>query len=208
METQEIAFAPNPKMPRFYRECVVTEKIDGTSGCVIVQPDGRVLAGSRNRLLTLEQDNFGFCAWVKAHEDELRGLGVGLHRGEWWGSGIQRNYGLLSGERRFSLFNTGRWNEALWDKGEAARAATVNQPPARPFAAPPACCHVVPVLWNGIIRTSIVNFVLERLVVTGSQAQPGFDSPEGVVIFHVAGGHNYKVTISHDNERKTQCLLT
>ena len=53
-------------------------------------------------------------------------LGVGQHFGEWWGFGIQRGYGLH--ERRFSLFNTGRWSDP---------------------AVRPACCGVVPVLADG-----------------------------------------------------------
>ncbi len=29
--------------------------------------------------------------------------------GEWWGSGVQRGYGLQKGDKRFSLFNVSRW---------------------------------------------------------------------------------------------------
>ena len=59
------------KIPRLKRGCVITEKIDGTNGQLLIQPfsteqtplatfDGMALyAGSRNRWLTLESDNFG-----------------------------------------------------------------------------------------------------------------------------------------------------
>ena len=94
-------FRPFPKIPRFDREVIITEKIDGTNASVHVTDDGHVFAGSRNRWLTWDQDNFGFARWVKEHEDELRtGLGPGTHFGEWWGLGIQRGYDLH--ERRFS----------------------------------------------------------------------------------------------------------
>ena len=86
-------FEAFPSIPRLKRNCVISEKIDGSDAQVYVGEDGLVLAGSRNRWLTVESDNFGFAAWVKAHEDELRtGLGPGRHFGEWWGAGIQRPY--------------------------------------------------------------------------------------------------------------------
>ncbi|HLE80817.1 MAG TPA: RNA ligase family protein, partial [Dehalococcoidia bacterium] len=94
------------KIYRLSRDCIITEKIDGTNAQVVVLEDGRVLAGSRNRWITPEADNFGFARWVKEHEEELRSLGPGRHYGEWWGSGIQRGYGLK--EKRFSLFNVSR----------------------------------------------------------------------------------------------------
>src|SRR4051812_4307796 len=103
-------FQAFPSIARLFRECVVTEKIDGTNGVVHVSDDGlTVTAGSRSRWITPEADNFGFARWVAEHAEELRALGPGFHFGEWWGSGIQRRYGL--DEKRFSLFNVGRWGE-------------------------------------------------------------------------------------------------
>jgi hypothetical protein len=210
---EKIEFQPNPKMPRLFRDVICSEKIDGTSSCVIVQPDGTVQAGSKNRLLTLEQDNFGFCAFVKAHEDELRGLGVGLHRGEFWGSGINRGYGCKNGERHFSLFNVSRFNRQVWEENEAARVAREaemakrrSQPMVIPgpclFTPPPACCEVVPVLSRGIFSTTCVNDCLDRLKRQGSVAMPGYDNPEGLVLFMESSGHLYKVTLENDGKAK------
>lgn len=93
-----------PKIPRWGNtEYTFTEKIDGTNACVIVTDDGQVLAQSRTRIITLENDNFGFAKWVYENKEELKSLGVGYHFGEWWGQGIQRRYNL--DEKRFSLFN-------------------------------------------------------------------------------------------------------
>ena len=160
-------------IPRLKRSCVISEKIDGTNAQVFVADDGVVLAGSRTRWITPEADNFGFAAWVKAHEDELRGLGPGRHFGEWWGAGIQRRYGLT--EKRFSLFNSGRWSSE------------------RPF-----CCHVVPVLYAGEFTTAAVDETLAKLAMEGSIAAPGFMKPEGVVVFVPAAKHLYKVTLDGD----------
>ena len=100
-------FTEFPKMARLSREVIVTEKIDGTNAQVCIGEDGSMLAGSRTRWITPQDDNHGFAAWVEAHREELLTLGPGRHFGEWWGSGIQRGYGLK--EKRFSLFNARRW---------------------------------------------------------------------------------------------------
>lgn len=95
-----------PKIPRWQNESyVITEKIDGTNGCIIITEYGDIFAQSRTRILdeTSDGDNYGFCKWVLGNKDDLLSLGEGYHYGEWWGCGIQRNYGLT--ERRFSLFN-------------------------------------------------------------------------------------------------------
>lgn len=176
METPE--FIAYPKMPRLSRECVITEKIDGTNACVLVTADGTVIAGKRTSWITPERDNFGFAAWVRDHADELRELGPGRHFGEWWGSGIQRRYGLS--EKRFSLFRVDKWSESR-----------------------PACCHVVPVLWRGIFSTEIVKQCLLELSVEGSRAAPGFMNPEGVVVFHTAAGIGFKKTIEGDEVPKS-----
>jgi len=171
-------FVPFPKIARLNRECFVTEKIDGTNGVVLVREDGTVLAGSRSRWITPEDDNFGFAQWVREHEDELRdGLGVGAHHGEWWGQGIQRKYG--QDRKRFSLFNVAKWTDSR-----------------------PECCDVVPTLHRGPFTTYYINDALMRLRTNGSVAAPGFMKPEGVVVYHVAARLYLKATIEKDEEHK------
>lgn len=101
-----VEFREWPKIPRWSNEnYVITEKIDGTNGCIIVTDYGDIFAQSRSRILDESSvgDNFGFCKWVHGNKDELLKLGTGYHYGEWWGYGIQRGYGLA--DRKFSLFN-------------------------------------------------------------------------------------------------------
>jgi hypothetical protein len=95
-----------PKIPRWENETyIITEKIDGSNGCIVISENGDIFAQSRTRLLSESSsgDNYGFCKWVNGNKNALLSLGVGYHFGEWWGKGINRNYGLK--ERRFSLFN-------------------------------------------------------------------------------------------------------
>ena len=168
------------KIPRLSRDIVITEKIDGTNGVIGIGEAGEFFVGSRSRWLSPETgDNHGFLLWAFAHKEELLGLGSGYHFGEWWGLGIQRGYNLK--EKRFSLFNVHRWSD------EAVR---------------PACCSVVPVLYRGEFHTSKVYEAILELKENGSKASPGYDKPEGVVIFHTASNYLFKKTILGDEYHK------
>lgn len=184
-------FVPFPKVPRYFRDVVITEKLDGTNACVYVcpwedpLPAGftrvdlwAVRAASRTRWIAPGDDNFGFAAWVKENAEDLVHLGPGYHFGEWWGRGIQRNYGLT--ERRFSLFNTRRWADD----------------PLRP-----KCCHVVPTLFNGMLFSGAVEDAFDYLMTHGSQAAPGFMKPEGVMVYHIAANQYFKFTGDGDGHK-------
>lgn len=191
MNTPE--FKEFPKIARLSREIVITEKLDGTNGCVHIykEVDGAgyecerysIIAGSRSRWISPEDDNYGFAKWVRANQEELiAGLGEGTHFGEWWGSGIQRGYGLTGGDKRFSLFNTHRWSDMA--------------------GARPQCCGVVPVLWNGIFDGDQIDNAITSLRMVGSFAAPGFMKPEGIVIYHSGNNALFKKTIEKDEEWK------
>lgn len=183
--TTQREFVPFPKIARLHRDMVVTEKIDGTNAAVVVTEDGEVYAQSRKRVITPEQDNFGFARWVAEHTDELRELGRGHHFGEWWGQGIQRGYGL--DEKRFSLFNVARWGEPYAD-AEMPR---------------PACCHVVPEIVRYTFDEGWIARALELLRERGSYAAPGFMDPEGIVVYHTASHQLFKVTLDNDGQPKS-----
>ncbi len=196
-------------MGRLTRECVITEKIDGTNAQVQIVPRTEVFsehepfiiadggenimfAGSRTRYVTPANDNMGFAAWVYANSLDLWALGPGRHYGEWWGGKIQRGYGLT--EKRFSLFNTSRW---------VSRHVPVTQEiPDQQWA--PSCCHVVPTLYRGLFGERAVDNMLERLHYEGSVAAPGFKPAEGIVIFHTATGVMFKKTLDNDAKPKGQ----
>ena len=208
-------FRPFPSIPRLSRQCVITEKLDGTNASVhwvalegfdsdapkTVLPAGdpdsfllyRMLVGSKNRLITPDDDNFGFAKWAYANVEELAKLGPGSHYGEWWGQGIQRNYGLK--EKRFSLFNTKRWRDPLFDYvGLPNMEAKVQDAPA--------CCSVVPILRVMNFCTNGVLSAMMDLAETGSRAAPGFHKPEGVVVYHTAVNWCFKKTFENDEEGK------
>ena len=186
------------KIARLSRDMILTEKIDGSNAQVYIGEDGDLLVGSRKRWITPEHDNHSFAAWCLEHKDELLALGPGRHFGEWWGMGINRNYCL--DERRFSLFNTIRW--CLHDE-EPQRIVTGDPRLEKYQERLPACCGLVPVLYRGTFSTPIAACVLDDLERNGSSAAPGFMSPEGIVVYHVAGNVMFKRTLGSDGAKGT-----
>jgi hypothetical protein len=187
------------KIPRLNKEVVITEKLDGTNAQINIvhvhQADqGTVdaaaahpttlgfwgngsdiqvmMAGSRNRYLTLDDDNFGFAHWVEENAVELFKFGPGRHFGEWWGQGIQRTYGLE--EKRFSMFNP-RWA----DQG-------------------PDCVSTVPVLLTSGDISSAAAYGMSKLATEGSHAAPGFMNPEGIIVYHSGSRQLFKQTFEYD----------
>ncbi len=186
----KLEFQPFPKMPRLSREVFVTEKIDGTNAQVFITEDGLIFAGSRNRWLTPEKDNYGFCQWVNQNKEELLKLGPGRHFGEWWGLGIQRGYGLS--ERCFSLFNVSRWLPLEF-------GGVFDSKLAQPG---PNCCRVVPTIWRGEFDLFDFEMFKHMMESHGSFAAPGFRAPEGIVIYHTAAGIYFKKTLMDDEKPK------
>lgn len=166
------------KIARWSRNITITEKIDGTNASIFIGDDGSFLTGSRNRWITPQDDNYGFSKWAHEHKEELLTLGEGHHFGEWWGCGIQRKYDQET--KRFSLFNTSKWSVVR-----------------------PACCDVVPVLYNGILNESAVGDAIHQLREFGSVAAPQFMKPEGIVIWHEAARQYFKKTLYKDEVPKS-----
>jgi hypothetical protein len=175
-------FKAFPKVPRLFRDMIVTEKLDGTNACVIVDTSGAVYAQSRKRLITPEQDNYGFAAWVADNADKLReGLGEGYHYGEWWGQGIQRGYEL--DHKRFSLFNVDRYTD------EQLELLPDN-------------VGLVPVIVRQTFDIAQVQMALNQLATQGSYATPEYyDNPEGVVVYHTASRQVFKATLDSDGPK-------
>ena len=91
------------------------------------------------------------------------------------------NYGLK--EKRWSLLNTSKWTDSR-----------------------PKCCHVVPILYKGMMSEEMILDRLDMLHTLGSFAAPGFMKPEGIVIFHVQGNLFFKKTLEHDDVPKSMIV--
>lgn len=172
------AHANTPVLPDCAKFTLDPSDDDGTG-----LPDNEYLvyAQSRNRIITPKQDNRGFAGWVWENAVSLMAdLGEGLHFGEYWGSGINRGYGL--DYKMFSLFNVKRWETVLF------RTPRLGS---------------VPVLARGEFCGSLVTGALDALRRFGSVAAPGYKRPEGVVVYHTAGNLLFKATIEDDELPKS-----
>lgn len=197
-----VEFKDFQKIARYSREVIVTEKIDGTNAQIfiankdslpasdyndpiIASKDNLIMcAGSRNRFISIEHDNYGFAKWVNENADELFHLGPGRHFGEWWGSGIQRKYDQT--EKHWSLFNVHKYLD--------------NYDNEKPTC--PKCCRVVPILWRGNFDDFNAREIMDKLQFDGSSAAPFYMKPEGIVIFHSASGSLFKKTFENDSTGK------
>jgi hypothetical protein len=213
----DIIFKAWPKTPRLMKPMVVTEKIDGTNGAVIVrkQPEGKAydgryehLAGyrdgeayfvgaqSRNRLLPMGPLGMDDHDWQKR---DNAGFGGWVKENAWALAqtlGEGHHYGEWYGHkiaRKYGM--TGR-RFALFNVN---RYAYINDPTIDSVPA----LETVPVLYEGEFSTSAVVQVYNELMRTGSQAVPGFMNPEGVIVFHSASGQVYKY-LGEDDLHKWQ----
>lgn len=184
------------KIPRLSKGWSVSEKLDGTNaqiyivryeeiefnpdvtdeerGCITMVGDLALVAGSRNRLISREKDNFGFAAWVQQNAEDLARLGPGRHFGEWVGPGIQKNP-LDLPEKALYLFNP-RWI----DQG-------------------PECVLVVPQL--GTMQTEDLEGTFHHLGEEGTfvgEAGPEAKRPEGIIALHLGSNQLYKRTFEND----------
>jgi hypothetical protein len=178
------------KIPRLSRNIIISEKIDGTNGLIYIDENLNVFPGSRKQWLTIKTDNHGFAAWIEVNKEELKKLGTGYHYGEFWGKGINRGYNIQ--EKRFSLFNVKRW---VKDK---------NIPLKEKQLYCPDCCHIVPILYEGIFSEMEIQACLNNLEDYGSKVSPGFMNPEGIIIYHIAGNLYFKKTIKNDEKGKDE----
>ncbi len=64
------------------------------------------------------------------------------------------------------------------------------------------CCHLVPILYAGLIGGNAIDGCLYKLRTEGSLAAPGYMNPEGIVIYHTHSRHLYKVTLETDEKPK------
>lgn len=159
--TTTIEFKAWPKIPRGGHENVtITEKIDGTNACIIIQNNQIVGIQSRNRFIVEGDDNYGFAKWVGENTEALLSLGDGYHYGEWAGEGIQKNPHNLKG-KHFFLFDVARWN--------------------RENPNLPNCCDVVPTLYSGKITNDTISREMEYLK---NYAQDNYYTPEGIIVWY------------------------
>lgn len=166
-----VEFKAWPKTPRPKgNRIVITEKLDGTNGCLVVQGGKLVAVQSRNRFVRVGDDNFGFAHWAYSNAEDILKLGDGYHYGEWVGPGIQKNPHNLA-EKAFYLFNTFRPADTL-----------------------PDCLNNVPVLYEGAYDENEINRVYTELWASAEKADY---TPEGIIVLNLLTGQRVKHTYAN-----------
>ena len=143
----------------------ITEKLDGTNACIIIKEGKIIGVQSRTRLITPEDDNYGFAKWVYTNQEQLELLGDGYHYGEWYGEGIQKNHHKKD-SKYLALFNTFRFHE----KNPLPKGVNIE---------------IVPILFIGALE----NVNIDDIMVNLTQASHIEEYiAEGVIIYY----HNTK----------------
>lgn len=173
MKQYESNFVEFNKIENFDKlTMVITQKIHGTCAQILIKKTdlGEFIfkVGSKNRWLSEENDNYGFCAWCNKNKEILiEFLGEGRHYGEWCGPGINSGEGLK--ERTLVLF-------AWYNNTKEIPLPNIK---------------FVPVLqertYFSVLKISDVMYDLKE---NGSRLVEGYMNPEGVVID--IGGLKYK----------------
>lgn len=192
-------FHPFPKIPRWNREVVITEKIDGTNASIIIKKEAAteavpfehwtIQAAARNGIISQQRDNHGFAKWVSENAAELIAqLGEGHHFGEWMGQGINRNYGLK--QKHFVLFNI---------KKHAHLSCFIDE-------SNPQLLYRIPAMYTTLANDvgAVTQIALNELKTNGSKLVPSYMNPEGVVLYHSTANKLFKVTLENDEQAKGQ----
>lgn len=194
-----VGFIKWPSTPRWHKGLTITEKIDGTNACIRIL-DGTVSAQSRKRLISPGDDNFGFAKWVHDNAGALTDvLGYGVHFGEWFGEGIQKNPLGIEG-KRFALFSPWKFNES--QKEVIQNSGLVE---------------FVPVLFEGQADYLTIPHVMQELELYGSKVEGAklvsqgyahdpdtYAAAEGVIVWHRETQQKYKILLENDSIHKGQ----
>lgn len=183
-----------------YAPVTILERVDGVTAQIDVTPNAIYPVVNNRIIVPGAGDVFGIAAWLGEHLQELREvLGVGTHTGEWYGAGINRNYGL--DHRRFALYNVERWCRHEEDVTEDMRIDREYGKKAG-YIAPETCGGTLDVVaeiplypQEGSITVKDVPRALYLLSRDGSYQVPGFMQPEGVLVYHKKAGMYFKGSV-------------
>lgn len=224
-----IEFESFGKIPRLYRDIVVTEKIDGSNGAVGIKkfPFGWHVGGidpetgidhdmPANAVMVFgpnntDYDNGGcglpdseYLVWAQSRKRVITPEADNFGFARW----VYNNRATLIDDLGPGL-HFGEW----WGNGiqrgyglpngdKRFSLFNVKRWEGRWFTTP--SLEVVPVVERGEFSTVLVKGALMKLKWNGSFAAPGYLKPEGVVIFHPASNQLFKATIDNDEEPKSK----
>lgn len=113
-ENGKVIYDPYKALPKLKFRGTV--KLHGTNSCVNFMEDGSINFQSRERVLSLQSDNAGFCLFMSNKTDTLLGLEIEICNtlsatpaqilifGEWCGGNIQRGVAISGLPKMFVIF--------------------------------------------------------------------------------------------------------
>lgn len=224
-------FKPFNKISRLKRDCVITEKIDGTNAQIFITNffkdeyieevfiDGDGLLEE----IYFSEEVKGFIDdYCIAQKNNLYMFAGSRKR---WITPENDNYGFARWVKENSddLFNLGEgqhfgewWGQgiqrgydmdkkvfSLFNTGRWINYDTpIGINDKREHC--PKCCDVVPILYKGTFNTYDAQYTLNYLSLGGSIASPGFKNPEGIVVYHAASRMLFKQAIKNDESPKSE----
>lgn len=224
----EIEFQGFPKIPRLFREVVVTEKIDGTNGAIGIKefPFGWHVGGfdtdgsdhnrpDSARLVFGGADNTEdglpdteYLVWVQSRNRVIDPKADNHGFAKY----VHQNACSLVTDLGPGLHFGEWWGSGIGRKYglDHKRFSLFNvkrwEDDEEKFITP--FLRVVPVVERGEFSSMLVKAALQILHLGGSWAAPGFMNPEGVIVYHTAGNILFKATIEGDAvPKQTQLRL-
>lgn len=209
------------KIPRLSRDCIITEKIDGTSSQIFITnfllyPDYVNFVSKINNdyIIHLTEDAFNFIRTYALFEKNGTFMFAGSRKRWLDCSSNGDNYGFAkwvkeNAEELLKL-GEGRHYGEWWGKG-IQRGYGIDKKVFSLFNVgkwndenKPDCCGVVPILWQGTFDTRVIDASLDLLKEEGSFTKEAryFKNPEGIIIYHTASRQLFKKTLENDEKPK------
>jgi hypothetical protein len=217
-------FVEFKKIPRLSREILVSEKIDGSNGQIVIMSKEKIILECEHCDYTSQDFIDKYCLYIhpdNPHVEEKDRLYIfAASRNRWLNVGKQNDnhafaYWVKENAPDLVMLGEGRHFGEWYGKGiqrgyglEEKRFALFNVSKwqnrglrliddKQQYA--PVPCEVVPVLYEGKFETELIYSQLHSLYEHGSVAVPGYLKPEGIVIYHTAAGQYFKKTINNDS---------
>lgn len=204
-------FTPWAKTPRLFRDCIITEKIDGTNSAVKFVKSINVLPGMENLVQAREGETLKFTG----NDVPM------LQRGDdWYAMYVQSrkrlitpkedNYGFArwcydNAETLLDDLGEGTHFGEYWGRGIQKRY-TIDHKRFSLFRAgmykdvtfSTPNLDVVPIVYEGPFDTEVIRDLVSWLKVSGSMVDPKCDRPEGLIVYHTAASQVFKVLCEND----------
>lgn len=218
------------KIPRLNRECIVSEKIDGTNGVIYIRAP---CVNCNNEFRAVEEvDPVGTpilvescCTNPKISDKSNWTVHAGSKNkwitpemdnhgfAAWVESHLEELKELGPGKHHGEWFGPGiqtRYSKFMKEKQFTLFNVSRWRPAINRLGwedkiqnskVPPACCTVVPILYIGPFNTEQINKIREELRTKGSVMVPE-SKAEGVIVYHIPSGLFFKATVDKDEEWK------